>query len=85
MFLTLLSSAFAQAAPTSTAKPAILVMGDSLSAGYGISQMDAWPRLLVEKLNREGYRYDVANASISGETTSGGRALLRPKRSLVRI
>ncbi|HSD38599.1 MAG TPA: arylesterase [Rhodocyclaceae bacterium] len=51
----------------------ILVMGDSLSAGYGIDQNSAWPRLLAQKLQREGYRYEVHNASISGETTSGGR------------
>lgn len=48
-------------------------MGDSLSAGYGIDQNSAWPRLLAQKLQREGYRYEVHNASISGETTSGGR------------
>lgn len=52
----------------------ILVMGDSLSAGYGIEQTAAWPNLLVQKLNHEGYRYEVHNASISGETSSGGRA-----------
>ncbi|MDB5800692.1 MAG: arylesterase [Rhodocyclales bacterium] len=51
----------------------ILVMGDSLSAGYGIDQQRAWPNLLAEKLKQEGYRYEVHNASISGETTSGGR------------
>ena len=49
-------------------------MGDSLSAGYGIDQNAAWPSLLAEKLKNEGYRYEVHNASISGETTSGGRA-----------
>jgi acyl-CoA thioesterase-1 len=52
----------------------ILVMGDSLSAGYGIDQNAAWPSLLAEKLKHEGYRYEVHNASISGETSSGGRA-----------
>jgi acyl-CoA thioesterase-1 len=51
----------------------ILVMGDSLSAGYGIDQASAWPSLLAQKLKREGYRYEVHNASISGETSSGGR------------
>jgi acyl-CoA thioesterase-1 len=51
----------------------ILVMGDSLSAGYGIDQQSAWPVLLSQKLKNEGYRYEVHNASISGETTSGGR------------
>ncbi|MFT3736530.1 MAG: arylesterase [Rhodocyclaceae bacterium] len=49
-------------------------MGDSLSAGYGIDQQKAWPKLLGDKLQREGYRHTVHNASISGETTAGGRA-----------
>ncbi|MDB5888221.1 MAG: arylesterase [Rhodocyclales bacterium] len=47
-------------------------MGDSLSAGYGIDQQSAWPSLLEQKLKNEGYRYEVHNASISGETTAGG-------------
>jgi len=51
-------------------------MGDSLSAGYGIDQNSAWPKLLAQKLQQEGYRYEVHNASISGETTSGGRTRL---------
>ncbi len=51
-------------------------MGDSLSAGYGIEQSKAWPNLLAQKLQQEGYRYEVHNASISGETTSGGRTRL---------
>ena len=66
----------------------ILVMGDSLSAGYGIDQNKAWPVLLAQKLKNEGYRYEVSNASISGETTSGGRtriaeALQRTKPQVV--
>lgn len=59
-----------RAAPT----PAILIWGDSLSAGYGMAQSQAWPSLLGQKLAREGYRYEVINASISGETTAGGRS-----------
>lgn len=66
---TLLIPALAQAAP-------ILVWGDSLSAGFGIPQETAWPSLLRQKLSREGYRYAVVNASISGETTAGGLARL---------
>lgn len=50
----------------------ILVYGDSLSAAYGITQPQGWVTLLQQKLNTEGYHYEVANASISGETTSGG-------------
>jgi acyl-CoA thioesterase I len=50
----------------------ILVFGDSLSAGYGLPQEHGWARLLEKRLRDEGYSYRVVNASISGETTSGG-------------
>lgn len=52
----------------------ILVFGDSLSAGYGLRLDEAWPALLEQKLGAEKLRYAVANASISGETTAGGRS-----------
>jgi acyl-CoA thioesterase-1 len=54
----------------------ILVHGDSLSAGYGISRDAAWPALLASKLKKEAFNYTVINASVSGETTSGGLARL---------
>ncbi|MET7014015.1 arylesterase [Uliginosibacterium flavum] len=54
----------------------LLIWGDSLSAAYGIEQNTAWPKLLEQKLQSEGYRYPVINASISGETTAGGRVRL---------
>lgn len=50
----------------------ILVFGDSLSAAYGIGQKEGWPTLLDERLKQRRLDYSVANASISGETTSGG-------------
>ncbi len=50
----------------------ILVLGDSLSAAYGIAQSAGWVNLLQLRLQEEGYPYQVANASISGETTVGG-------------
>lgn len=50
----------------------VLVMGDSLSAGYGIALESSWPSLLQRRLSEEGYGHRVVNASISGETTSGG-------------
>lgn len=53
--------------------PTLLVMGDSLSAAYGIEQDEGWVTLLQERL---GERAQVVNASISGETTSGGRQRL---------
>jgi acyl-CoA thioesterase-1 len=54
------------------AGPAILVYGDSLSAAYGISQKDGWGTLLQERLKQRRLDYTVVNASISGETSSGG-------------
>ncbi|WP_301102546.1 arylesterase [Propionivibrio sp.] len=63
-------------APTAQAARTILVFGDSLSAGYGIRQDLAWPALLAKRLQQKQLDYNVVNASISGETTSGGRARL---------
>lgn len=51
----------------------ILVFGDSLSAGYGIAVAESWPALLQQELARSHPEYRVVNASISGETTQGGR------------
>ncbi len=65
------SARLAFAAPSST--PTILVFGDSLSAGYGIGLEQSWVNLLQHRLQREGYDHRVANASISGETTLGGK------------
>ncbi len=52
----------------------VLVMGDSLSAGYGMSLDQAWPTLLQEKLHESNpkAKWQVINASVSGETTQGG-------------
>lgn len=49
------------------------MFGDSLSAGYGLPQGRSWVDLLQNKLDREGFDFRVVNASISGETTLGGR------------
>ncbi|MBK8400086.1 MAG: arylesterase [Propionivibrio sp.] len=61
-------------ASTAQAAKTILVFGDSLSAGFGIRQEAAWPTLLHQRLREKQLDYNVVNASISGETTSGGRA-----------
>ena len=63
-------------AGTATPAPTILVMGDSLSAGYGIKLEQGWVALLQDKLKREGYGHRVVNASASGETTGGPLARL---------
>ena len=54
----------------------ILVFGDSLSAGLGMPRQQSWPALLEDRLAQRHYPYRVVNASISGETTSGGLARL---------
>ncbi|TGM35222.1 arylesterase [Leptospira biflexa] len=51
----------------------ILYFGDSLTAGYGLSNYeDAWPHVLTNRINAEGYSYQMTNAGVSGDTTSGG-------------
>ena len=54
----------------------VLVWGDSLSAGYGLRPSQAWPALLERRLQESKPPYRVVNASISGETTAGGRSRL---------
>lgn len=54
----------------------ILVVGDSLSAGYGLARDESWVALLSERLREQGYDYEVVNASITGDTTRGGLARL---------
>jgi acyl-CoA thioesterase I len=61
----------AEAAPRTVA-----VLGDSLSAGYGITVQQGWVNLLAQRIASEGYGYKVVNASVSGETTQGGLARL---------
>lgn len=56
--------------------PRILVMGDSISAGYGIQREQGWVNLLAESLSDAEYPHQVVNGSISAETTSGGLARL---------
>ena len=54
----------------------LLVLGDSLSAEYGLARGTGWVQLLADRLRARGSDYRVVNASISGETTSGGRSRL---------
>ena len=71
MLLLFLVAPAAKAAP-----PVILIVGDSLSAGYGLAIHENWPSLLQDRLGEAGYPHRVVNASISGDTTSGGLARL---------
>jgi acyl-CoA thioesterase-1 len=67
----------AAALPARSAEPpVILVLGDSLSAGYGLAPGQGWVSLLQQRLKKEGYGHRVVNASVSGETTDGGLARL---------
>jgi acyl-CoA thioesterase-1 len=54
----------------------LLVFGDSLSAAYGLRADQGWVAQLQKRLETQGYGYRVVNASVSGETTSGGRSRL---------
>ncbi len=60
----------------SAAESTALVMGDSLSAAFGIEEKQGWVSLLQTRLNQENRSYKVINASISGETTAGGLSRL---------
>ena len=60
-------------APVFGSQNTLLIMGDSLSAAYGVQTEDAWVSLLRERLEKQGFTgWEVVNASISGETTDGG-------------
>ncbi len=58
--------------PAAAGQPTILVLGDSLSAAYGMARDQGWTALLARQLAAEGYPHRVVNASISGDTSQGG-------------
>jgi acyl-CoA thioesterase-1 len=76
LLLFALAMSASAAAPVTPATRTIVVLGDSLSAGYGIKVQEGWVNLLGKRLASEGYGYGVVNASVSGETTQGGLARL---------
>jgi len=53
-------------------KTTILFFGDSLTAGYGLSKQQAFPKLVEQQLNEQGYNVQAINAGLSGETSAGG-------------
>ena len=65
---------FFQSPAWAAGPPVVLVVGDSLSAAYGLAEKDGWVNLLRKRLAGQSPRYDVVNASISGDTTRGGVA-----------
>ena len=66
----------AGAGPALAETGTIVVLGDSLSSGYGLPLGQSWVSLLQGRLQAEGYGYEVVNASIPGDTSSGGLARL---------
>jgi acyl-CoA thioesterase-1 len=58
--------------------PRVLVLGDSLSAGYGLARESGWTWLLEERIRTLGLPHRVVNASVSGDTTAGGLTRLAP-------
>ena len=62
--------------PPAAAVPVILVGGDSLSAEYGIARGSGWVALLTQRMHKERLPFEVVNASISGDTSSGGASRL---------
>jgi acyl-CoA thioesterase-1 len=58
------------------AEQTIVVVGDSLSSGYGIAAEQSWVAMLEDRLQSEGYGYSIVNASIAGDTSAGGLARL---------
>jgi acyl-CoA thioesterase-1 len=53
-------------------RPKIVAFGDSLTAGFGLTERESYPYLLQEKLNADGYNYEIVNAGVSGDTSLGG-------------
>ena len=54
------------------ARPKIVAFGDSLTAGFGLTERESYPFLLQQQLNADGYNYEVVNAGVSGDTSLGG-------------
>lgn len=60
-------------APNSTAtRPKIIAFGDSLTAGFGLPESQSYPSLLQQKIDADGFNYEIINAGVSGDTTAGG-------------
>jgi acyl-CoA thioesterase-1 len=62
--------------PAARARPRIVFLGDSLTAGLGLAAEDSIPALLQKRLDEEGYDYQVVNAGVSGDTSAGGLSRL---------
>jgi len=78
VFVGVIASVTPMAAQGSTGMKTILVLGDSLSDGFGLRRSEAYPALLVDKLRAGGLKYEIINASQSGGTTAEGLRRLPP-------
>jgi acyl-CoA thioesterase I len=68
--------AVAPAKPSVEGSPRIVVLGDSLTAGLGLASRESYPALLQERLKNQGLNFEVVNAGVSGDTSSGGLSRL---------
>src|SRR6185503_8696596 len=66
------SAAAAPAAAVAPARPRVVALGDSLTAGLGLPTASAYPALLEQRLKEDGMDFEVVNAGISGDTSAGG-------------
>lgn len=66
------SAAPAKAATPVEARPRVVVLGDSLTAGLGLPETEAFPAVLQRKMDAAGYKFEVVNAGVSGDTSAGG-------------
>lgn len=90
VFIALLAFFSVQSAEAAKRDPSdvitIVALGDSLTAGFGLSRKQAWPALVADKMRDASYEFEVVNAGSSGDTTSGGLrrlpALLRAHKKL---
>jgi acyl-CoA thioesterase I len=58
--------------PVTANLPKIIAFGDSLTAGFGLTEKESYPYLLQQRLTADGFQYEVVNAGVSGDTTLGG-------------
>ena len=72
LLLSTLGGKLVAQAPSKANPGRVVVLGDSITAGYGLDAQSAYPALLQKKINAAGLNYTVINAGVSGDTTSGG-------------
>jgi acyl-CoA thioesterase I len=63
-------------APVPDARPRVVLLGDSITAGLGLSPEESYPTLLQQRIDREGLKFQVVNAGLSGDTSAGGLSRL---------